>query len=306
MSCHTHVLPSLPPSLPLSLLPSLSPSFPPSQELVSALHGLTLLYEKQFHIAALNFSEGKRISAANLTTSVTSTGWIHVTIDPPDTENSVEGGTSLNLPAPQPPLNVPPLSHSLPGKAQHGISNGLDAHGGHTHNGEASQNPPDSVEPSLPHNLSGGSLANSTGDNKQFLESLPKGGASMVAAVRNWYQQIWRGIVYLASDPFPEVADLAQHVVHSLHDKVSLSCTCLYVHHVALCVLFVWVAAFLFFLLLRKLVCYTHCHVHVFPCTLYICKVLCKPSLYLLVNCRYIVYMYIYMNVHVHVCVLYV
>jgi regulator-associated protein of mTOR len=190
------------------------------KELVSALHGLTLLYEKQFHIAALNFSEGKRISAANLTTSVTSTGWIHVTIDPPDTENSVEGGTSLNLPAPQPPLNVPPLSHSLPGKAQHGISNGLDAHGGHTHNGEASQNPPDSVEPSLPHNLSGGSLANSTGDSKQFLESLPKGGASMVAAVRNWYQQIWRGIVYLASDPFPEVADLAQHVVHSLHDKL--------------------------------------------------------------------------------------
>ena len=203
---------------------------------MSALHGLTLLYEKQFHIAALNFSEGKRISATNLTTSVTSTGWINVTIDPPEMENSSEGGTSLKFSAPQPPLNVPPLSHSLPGKAQDGISNGLDGRGGHTHNGEVSQNPPDSVEPSLPRNLSGGSLIDN-GDKKQFLESLPKGGASVAVGVRNWYQQIWRGVVYLASDPFPEVADLAQHVVHSLHDKVGLThahhmlIMCTHAHH---------------------------------------------------------------------------
>ena len=40
------------------------------------------------------------------------------------------------------------------------------------------------------------------------------------------------------------------------------ACTCMFM---ALCVLFVWVA-FLSFILLRELVCYTHVHVHVVPC----------------------------------------
>ena len=174
-------------------------------------------------MAALNFSEGKRTSASNLSTSVTPTGWIHITIDPPETETSFEGGTptSPKFTAPQPHFNIPSsLSHSLPGKTQNDVSNGLDSHSSHTHNEEMSQNPPS--EASLPVNLSRDNLTNGDGDNNQFLESLPKGAASNPSlSVRNWYQHIWRGIVYLASDPFPEVADLAQHVVHSLHDKVS-------------------------------------------------------------------------------------
>lgn len=185
---------------------------------MSALHGLTLLYEKQFHIAALNFSEGKRISATNLTTSVTPTGWIHVTIDPPDIETSFEGSTpkTPTFPAPQPQFNIPSFSHSFPEKTTSDVSNGLDRH---LPNGEVAQKPP--VEASLPANLSGVNLANGDGDDKQFLESLPRSGSSNASPnARNWYQQIWRGVVYLASDPFPEVADLAQHVVHSLHDKV--------------------------------------------------------------------------------------
>ena len=224
MNSHTHSI-----SLPLLLPPSLPP-FSLLQELVSALHGLTLLYEKQFHIAALNFSEGKRIAASNLTTSVTPTGWIHVTIDPPELETSLEGGTpttpNFHSPRPTPLSGSPSLSNSLPGKTQNSVSNGLD-----THNGEPLQNstsgPPG--EASLPLNFSRGSI-NNGGEggggegHKQFLDSLPgtPGGGAVSFGVRNWYQQIWRGVVYLASDPFPEVADIAQHVVHSLHDKVSI------------------------------------------------------------------------------------
>lgn len=37
---------------------------------------------------------------------------------------------------------------------------------------------------------------------------------------KNVYSHIWKGVVFLASDPYPEVADAAQQVVHSLHDKV--------------------------------------------------------------------------------------
>ena len=195
-----------------------------TQELVTALHGLTLLYEKQFHIAALHFSEGKRISASNLTTSVTPTGWIHVTIDPPENEPSNEGGT--NIPTPNAP--PAPISGSLTGNS---VANSFEGPSSHTHNEELAQS--SGAFHGDPANLSRGSLVNGEGEGRrQFLEDLPKGkgaagggaGPGGVAA-RNWYQQILRGMVYLASDPFPEVADLAQNVVHSLHDKVSNSHT---------------------------------------------------------------------------------
>ncbi|CAI8016839.1 Regulatory-associated protein of mTOR [Geodia barretti] len=188
-------------------------------ELASALHGLTLLYEKQFHIAALHFSEGKRVAATNLTTSVTPTGWIHVTIAPQDSDGENEGGStaSTNIPTPN-----SPLSTSLSGNSQHSISNGIDSLASHAHNGELQSSsvggPPGDLPPT-----SRGSISNGEASGKQFFEDLPKsksapGGASLGA--RNWYQQIWRGMVYLASDPFPKVADAAQHVVHGLHDKL--------------------------------------------------------------------------------------
>ena len=191
-----------------------------TQELVSALHGLTLLYEKPFHIAALHFSEGKRVATTNLTTSVTPTGWIHVTIDPLDSDGKNEGGTtaSTNIPTPH-----SPLSTSLSGNSPHSISNGINSLPSHAHNGELQNSsvggPPGDLPPT-----SRGSISNGEAGEKQFFEDLPKsklapGSANLGA--RNWYQQIWRGMVYLASDPFPKVADAAQHVVHGLHDKVS-------------------------------------------------------------------------------------
>ena len=197
-------------------------SWSSTQELASALHGLTLLYEKQFHIAALHFSEGKRVAATNLTTSVTPTGWIHVTIASQDSDGENEGGStaSTNIPTPN-----SPLSTSLSGNSQHSISNGIDSLASHAHNGELQSSsvggPPGDLPPT-----SRGSISNGEASGKQFFEDLPKsksapGGASLGA--RNWYQQIWRGMVYLASDPFPKVADAAQHVVHGLHDKVSLA-----------------------------------------------------------------------------------
>ena len=192
---------------------------------MTALHGLTLLYEKQFHIAALHFSEGKRIAATNLTTSVTPTGWIHVTIDPLDGDKQNEGGMTASTSIPTPHS---PLVGSFTGKSQHSISNGLDSLPSHAHNGDLQSSsvggPPGDLPPG---SIGRGSITNGEvggdGGKKQFLEDLPrsKSGSGAGAAVRNWYQQIWRGMVYLASDPCPEVADLAQHVVHGLHDKVS-------------------------------------------------------------------------------------
>jgi hypothetical protein len=46
---------------------------------------------------------------------------------------------------------------------------------------------------------------------------------SSSVAAKNVYNHVWKGLVFLASDPYTKVNQPAQFVVHSLHDKVSQS-----------------------------------------------------------------------------------
>ena len=150
------------------------------------------------------------MGASNLSTSVTPTGWIHVSIEPPEVETSFESSATGSVPS----------SVALPGrnsstKFQRSVVNGM----------ARSESPPTSFDSSV----------GSGGSEERFLDSLPKRTAStqsfgppqMTASgsttAKSVYNNIWKGLVFLASDPCPKVAQLAQFVVHSLHDKVGLS-----------------------------------------------------------------------------------
>ena len=184
------------------------------QEVVCALHGLVCLYEKQFQIAALRSSESERMGASNLSTSLTPTGWIHVSIDPPEVETSFEasnsGATSSIVMGRSITSNKTPLRLLTNGMAR-------------------SESPP---------SLSDSSIG-SGGSEERFLDSsLPRRSSmtqsfgpsqltpSSSVAAKNVYNNVWKGLVFLASDPYTKVNQPAQFVVHSLHDKVScLHCT---------------------------------------------------------------------------------
>ena len=143
------------------------------------------------------------MGASNLSTSVTPTGWIHVSIEPPEVETSFEGShsttTSLALPA-------------KTNKFSRSLANGM----------ARSESPPTSFDSSV----------GSGSSEERFLDSLPKKTASTQSfgppqmtptgsnAAKSVYNHIWKGLVFLASDPCSKVAQLAQFVVHSLHDKV--------------------------------------------------------------------------------------
>ena len=173
-----------------------------------ALHGLVVLYEKQFQIAALRSSESERMGASNLSTSLTPTGWIHVSINPPEVETSFEasnsGATSSIV-----------MGRSITSnKMSRSLANGM----------ARSESPP---------TLSDSSVG-SGGSEERFLDSsLPKRSSSTQSfgppqltpssslAAKNVYNHVWKGLVFLASDPCSKVNQPAQFVVHSLHDKVS-------------------------------------------------------------------------------------
>lgn len=156
------------------------------QELVSALHGLVLLYEKEFQIAALRNTESERAGVGNVSTSVTATGWIHVSIEPSELDSSLEKTSSL---------------HQLKNSRAQTKSQSPPAASPGSHNGDrffdsfAAKNPVNSFMPSSPQPL------NSISD-------------------KTFYTQVWKGMIFLASDPNPSVAQMAQHVVHSVHDKL--------------------------------------------------------------------------------------
>ncbi len=145
------------------------------QELVSSLHSLIQMYEKGFQVAALRSGEGDRV-----TTSVTPTGWIHVTLDPPEVETSFE--------TEQP--------HTVGGtKAASSLTNGS----------LVVESPPQSL------------LNGEEGSVPRKVFGSPRTTAMSGKMVHN---QIWKGLVLLASDPCPVVSEHAQYIVHSVHDKV--------------------------------------------------------------------------------------
>ena len=162
---------------------------------MSALHGLVLLYEKQFQIAALRNTDVERSGVGHVSTSLTATGWIHVSIEPAELETSFEN-------------DAKPHSQSLKGSiARNSLSK--------------SQSPP------VTYSVSPGS------SEENLLESLRKkspatftpssSSPSSLSSLsgKNFYTQVWKGMIFLASDPNPAVAQMAQHVIHGVHDKVS-------------------------------------------------------------------------------------
>ena len=174
--------------------------------------------------------------ASNLSTSVTPTGWIHVSIEPPEVETSFEGGDDSPSPSTSSQASINTSGSTV--RATHSrspLSNGaVDPSDLRTD--------PQSLT-STAHAYDGtSSYSSNVGSEGKFLESLSKKGSSSQSLVssssassspnlstggskRNVYSQIWKGVVFLASDPSQDVADTAQYVVRSLYDKVQCTCT---------------------------------------------------------------------------------
>ena len=164
---------------------------------MSALHGLVLLYEKQFQIAALKNTDGERAGSGHVSTSLTATGWIHVSIEP-ELETSLENETKT------------PSQH-LKTTNSHPNRNTLSK----------SQSPPISYSSSP--GSSDDHMVDSFSKKKSpatFVQSSSPSSAGSISG-KNFYAQVWKGMIFLASDPNPSVARMAQHVVHSVHDKVN-------------------------------------------------------------------------------------
>lgn len=170
-----------------------------------ALNGLVVLYEKQFQMAALRSSESEKMFASNLSTSLTPTGWIHISIEPPLVETSFEGS------------NSGATSSVLSGR---GISNKFSRS---LMNGMArSESPPTSFDSSVGSESSVFPFPESPPRKTANTQSFgpPQVTSSSSNTAKSVYNHIWKGLVFLASDPCSKVAQKAQFVVHSLHDKV--------------------------------------------------------------------------------------
>ena len=161
-------------------------------------------------MAALRSTESERLT--NLSTSLTPTGWINVSIDPPEVETSFEAEQPKTVAATPP--NASPLigqSRSITTKTSTTMPNGSLAR---------SDSPPRPTTSSFSSSSSAGS--------GELDSSLPRkgSGAQLFGPPRGSvtgktvHTQIWKGLVFLASDPCSKVAENAQYIVHSVHDKV--------------------------------------------------------------------------------------
>ena len=183
---------------------------------MAALHGLILLYEKQFQIAALQTTESERMSS-NLSTSVTPTGWINVSIEPPEDETSFEGkspsSSSSSSQTSSRAFETSGSTTTRPSHPKNSLTNGsLNHHDPHT--------PVTSSTAATYGSVS--SYASAVSENR-FLDSLPPKKSSSLSSggsKKTVFSHIWKGVVLLASDPSQEVADVAQYVVRSVYDKV--------------------------------------------------------------------------------------
>jgi len=135
-------------------------------------------------MAALRSTESDR-GTNNLSTSVTPSGWINVSIDPLEAETSFEEPSAIGA------------SKQISSRTSGPLPNG-------------------SLVDSPPPGSSYSSI-NSLGseDRKGVV------GSPIAAAGRTVHASIWKGLVFLASDPCPRVAEHAQFIVHNVHDKVS-------------------------------------------------------------------------------------
>ena len=164
------------------------------QELASAFHGLILLYEKQFQMAALRNADIARAGVGNVSTSLTPTGWIHVSIEQGEADADKDAnGSSMNATSDSGPQRHLSKSESPPPADSRLGTNSEDQYLDSFSN-------------------KGSGLCLSTSPTSSLTSSTSK----------SFYAQIWKGMIFLASDPHQSVAHMAQHVVHSVHDKVQL------------------------------------------------------------------------------------
>lgn len=166
------------------------------QELVTALHGLVIQYEREFQIAALRSSDGDG-RPTNLSTSLAPGGWINVFIDPTSEDNNVERNQLLF------PNNK---SGSVFSNGQTSSISG----GSYSSDGESSDG--DDTVPRLgPH----------TQSYAPPPPPLPVRRFHDTSSNRNIYTQIWRSLQLICSDPCPSVALKAGQIIQSVHDKVN-------------------------------------------------------------------------------------
>ena len=184
-------------SLSLSLSPSIPPfSFPlplPSlsllQELITALHGLILQYEREFQIAALRSSDSdSSLVPSNLSTSLTPGGWINVFIDPSSSSSTDTEKRSDHLS----PMKRSPVA----------LSNG-------SVNSESYSSGEEEESPPRP-----GPRTQSFAPPPSIIRYHDNSSSSGL------YAQIWRGVQSICSDPCPKVALKAGSIIQCVHDKV--------------------------------------------------------------------------------------
>ena len=187
-------------SLSLSLSPSIPPfSFPlplPSlsllQELITALHGLILQYEREFQIAALRSSDSdSSLVPSNLSTSLTPGGWINVFIDPSSSSSSTDAEKRSD--------HLSPMKRSPVA-----LSNG-------SVNSESYSSGEEEESPPRP-----GPRTQSFAPPPSIIRYHDNSSSSGL------YAQIWRGVQSICSDPCPKVALKAGSIIQCVHDKVWL------------------------------------------------------------------------------------
>ena len=180
---------------------SLPPSLPPPlfQELITALHGIILQYERQFQLAALRYTETEYLGGqTTLTTSVTSTGWIHVQIDAPN--EGQEGTKSQRSPHP----GSSPCTNGIEGVAAGTYASSSDSSSGE-----------DRVFDGIPRKVPG-----TQNYGPPVVDRRIQNQATATSS-RGVYTQIWRGLHLLASDSCLEVSRRAGSIINSVHCKAS-------------------------------------------------------------------------------------
>ena len=75
------------------------------------------------------------------------------------------------------------------------------------------------------YSISGGHSSHAAAAAASSSSSSPSCSSSPHASSRNRsvYSQVWKGLIFLATDPCPEVANLAQQIIYNVHDKVRVS-----------------------------------------------------------------------------------
>ena len=155
-------------------------------------------YERQFQLAALRYTETEYLGG--LTTSVTSTGWIHVQIDAPNEGQKEEEGVK---PQRSPHSGSSPYANGLEGPTTGTYASSSD-----------SNSREDRTFDGAPRRVAG-----TQSFGPPVVDRRVQSQATATSS-RGVYTQIWRGLHLLASDSCLEVSRKAGSIINSVHCKV--------------------------------------------------------------------------------------